>query len=110
MYSGITQAEMAHRLFMSESKYSRKENGRLKIERDEAIRIAKILDLNERTVMKYWISDKLYELMKHDRDLLYEALDIVESNYSNYESCVDMPAKSSSFSTLDERIRHRKKK
>lgn len=84
MYSGITQAEMAKALFMSESKYSRKENGRMKIGRDEALKIAKILDLDESMILRYWMADKLFELMKHDKDVVYDALSIVENNFENY--------------------------
>ena len=110
MYSGITQSKMAEELFMSESKYSRKENGRAKFTKNEALKIAKILQLNERMVLKYWMSDKLFELMCQDKDLVYEALQIVEMNYENYDTCIDVPHKHYSFSSFEERKRHSKKK
>lgn len=110
MYSGITQVKMAELLFMSEAKYNRKEKGLSRISRDEAIRIAELLELNEQSILKYWMADQLYELIKQDKDLVYEALDLVESHFENYETCVEMPSRNSSFSSLDERIKHRKKK
>ena len=110
MYSGITQVEMAKMLFMSETKYCRKENGRAKISRQEAVKMAKILELNENAILKYWMADHLYELMKDDKELVYEALKIVESNFDNFEECVKMPSKNNSYSTLEERLKRRKKK
>ena len=110
MYSGITQTAMAKELFISDSSYSRKENGLISIERDEALKIAKILNLNERLVMKYWMADKLYELMKIDPPLLYDALKIVETNFDDYQNCVVLPKKSCSFSSLKERGNRKRKK
>lgn len=95
---------------MSESKYSRKENGKLKINRDEAVKMARILELNEKTILKYWMADKLYALMKKDKDLVYDAFRIVESHFDDYETCIEMPTKSSSYSSLEERLKHRRKK
>lgn len=110
MYSGITQSQMARELFISESSYSRKENGQMDFERHEALKMAKILDLNEELVMKYWMADKLYELMKTDRVIVYDALKIVEANFDNYESCIEIPKYNSSFSSLNERNLNKKKK
>lgn len=102
---------MAHELFISESTYSRKENGLLKIEWNEAVKIAKILELNDKLLLKYWMADRLYELMKTDKELVYEALKIVEAHYNDYDTCVVVPDKNKSYSSLEERkIRRRKKK
>ena len=101
---------MADYLFISETKYNRKENGKAKIERHEALKIAKILDLNENIILKYWMADKLYDLMKYDKDLFYEAMKIVEMHYDDYETCIEMPSKNYSYSTLEDRFKHRKKK
>ena len=101
---------MADYLFISETKYNRKENGKAKIERHEALKIAKILDLNENIILKYWMADKLYDLMKYDKDLFYEAMKIVEMHYDDYETCIEMPSKNCSYSTLEDRFKHRKKK
>ena len=110
MYSGISQVRMAHELFISESTYSRKENGLLKIEWNEAVKIAKILELNDKLLLKYWMADRLYELMKTDKELVYEALKIVEAHYNDYDTCVVVPDKNKSYSSLEERkIRRRKK-
>lgn len=110
MYSGIKQSEMARNLLMSESNYNRKENGQLKIELYEAIKMAKLLDLNEKVIEKYWLADRLYELMKKDKELVYDALKIVELNFDNYEQCIELPSKNCSYSTLVERMQRRKKK
>lgn len=110
LYSGIKQSEMAAALFISKTKYNRKETGKSKFERHEAIKAANILELNEGVIMKYWMADKLYELMKFDKALVYEALKIVEMNYDNYENCIEMPSKNCSFSSLNERLKHKKKK
>ncbi len=110
MYSGITQVEMARMLFMSETKYCRKENGKAQIDRNEAVKMAKILDINENAILKYWMADHLYELMKNNKELVYEALKLVESNFDNYENCVKLPSKNNSFSSLEERLKRRKKK
>jgi len=110
MYSGIKQSTMAKSLLMSESKYNRKENGLSEIKLQEAIKMAKLLDLNEKIIEEFWLADKIYELMKLDKEQFYEAVKIVELNYDNYEHCVDVPSKNCSFSSLEERLQHRKKK
>lgn len=110
MYSGIKQSTMAKSLLMSESKYNRKENGLSEIKLQEAIKMAKLLDLNEKIIEEFWLADKIYELMKLDKEQFYEAVKIVEMNYDNYEHCVDVPSKNCSFSSLEERLQHRKKK
>lgn len=110
MYSGIKQSTMAKSLLMSESKYNRKENGLSEIKLQEAIKMAKLLDLNEKIIEEFWLADKIYELMKLDKEQFYEAVKIVELNFDNYERCVDVPSKNCSFSSLEERLQHRKKK
>ena len=110
MYSGIKQSTMAKSLLMSESKYNRKENGLSEIKLQEAIKMAKLLDLNEKIIEEFWLADKIYELMKFDKEQFYEAVKIVELNFDNYEHCVDVPSKNCSFSSLEERLQHRKKK
>ena len=110
MYSGITQAKLAQALFISEATYSRKENGQMRVTRNETVKIAKILDLNENMVLKYWMADKLYDLMKDGKELVYEALKIVESNYDNYQQCVEIPGYNNSYSSLDERKQRKRKK
>ncbi len=110
MYSGIKQSTMAKSLLMSESKYNRKENGLSGSKLQEAIKMAKLLDLNEKIIEEFWLADKIYELMKLDKEQFYEAVKIVELNFDNYEHCVDVPSKNCSFSSLEERLQHRKKK
>lgn len=110
MYSGIKQSTMAKSLLMSESKYNRKENGLSEIKLQEAKKMAKLLDLNEKIIEEFWLADKIYELMKLDKEQFYEAVKIVELNFDNYEHCVDVPSKNCSFSSLEERLQHRKKK
>lgn len=110
MYSGITQSTLARALFISDATYSRKENGLLGFERHEALKIAKILGLNEEVVLKYWMADKLYELMKDDKELVYEAIKIVEANYDNYKDCVEIPRYNNSYSRVIERQQRKRKK
>lgn len=110
MYSGIKQSTMAKSLLMSESKYNRKENGLADIKLCEARKMAKLLDLNDKMIEEFWLADKIYELMKLDKEQFYEAIKIVELNYDNYEHCIDIPGKNCSFSSLEERLQHRKKK
>ena len=109
MYAGIPQHKLAEALCVSEATYSRKENGITPFERQEAIKAAKILDLKENVVLKYWIADKLYTLMKSDKNLVYEALQIVETNFENYENCVEIPQYNNSFSTVRDRKQRKRK-
>ena len=106
----MSQAKVAKEMFMSQSKYNRKENGKLKIQRKEAIKLAQILDLNEKVVLRYWMADQLHELMQYDKDLVYEAFKIVEEHFDDYDTLVTLPQRSSSYSSLAERLKHRKKK
>lgn len=110
MYSGITQSHIAKSLFMSEAQYNRKENGQAKITFREAKKMAEILELNERVIEKFWMADKIYELMKIDKELVYDALKIVEMYYDNYDTCIEIPNKNNSYSSLEERMKHRRKK
>lgn len=110
MYSGTTQASMAKEMFMSEAQYNRKENGQSKIELFEAKKMARLLELNENLIKKYWMADKIYEIMKDDRQLFYDALEIVDAHFDNYETCVELPSKNSSYSSLEERLQRRGRK
>lgn len=110
MYSGITQSSISEKLYMSEAQYCRKENGHVKINLREARKIAKILDLDEKVIEKFWMADRIYELMKTNQPLFYESLKIVEMFYEHYDTCVEIPNKNCSFSSLEERMKNRKKK
>ena len=110
MYSGITQSQMAKALFMSESQYNRKENGLVEINLHEAKKIASILDLNENIVEKFWMADIIYALMKIDREMVYDALKIIELHYDNYETCIELPNKNCSLSNVDKTLKKKKKK
>lgn len=110
MYSGMSQTKIAKEMFMSQSKYNRKENGKIKIERGEAIKLAKILDLNEKVILRYWMADQLHELMQYDKNLVHEAFKIVEEHFDDYDNYVTLPQRNSSYSSLAERMKRRKKK
>lgn len=107
MYSCLTQEEMAGLLNISKTKYLRKENGITKINRDEVIKIAKILKLDENKLLTFWMADNIYEIMKKDKILVKEALNVLSEHLDDYETCVIMPNKSSSFSSNNERMIHR---
>lgn len=108
MYSGMSQTKIAKEMFMSQSKYNRKENGKIKIERSEAIKLAKLLDLNEKVILRYWMADQLYELMQYDKDLVHEAFRIVEEHFDDYDTYVTLPKRNSSYSSLAERMKRRR--
>lgn len=110
MYSGTTQLEMSKELFMSEAQYNRKENGHSKIELHEAKKMARLLELNEHVIIKFWMADKIYDLIKIDKELFYDALKIVEYHADDYETCVEIPNKNCSYSSLEERLQRRRKK
>ncbi len=110
MYSGTTQAKMSQELFMSEAQYNRKENGQAKIELHEARKMARLLELSEDIMSRFWMADKIYELMKIDKDLFYAGLKIVEFHFDNYETCVEIPNKDCSYSSLDERLKQKRNK
>lgn len=110
MYACITQKQMADLLNISLTKYQRKENGLTDIEHDELLKIAQILKLDVKTLITYWMADKLYPFIKYDKELVNEALKIIDNHPEDYEFCVAMPAKNKSFSSINERISRRKKK
>lgn len=107
MYSCLTQEEMADLLNMSKTKYLRKENGLAKFERNEVKIIAKILKLDENQLLTYWISDSIYEIMKNDKVLVNDALQVLQEHLDDYEKCVIMPNKSDSYSSNNDRMMHR---
>ena len=110
MYACITQVQMADLLDISASKYLRKENKSCEFTRDEVLKIAKILKLDEKTMLTYWMADKVYSLLKTDKELVGDALKVVEAHLDDYDYCVDMPYRNQSFSSLDERTKHHKNK
>lgn len=110
MYSCITQKQMADLLNISLTKYQRKENGLTEIERNEVQQISQILKLDEKTLLTYWMADNLFALIKQDKELVMNALEIIETHPDDYEFCVNLPIKSQSFSGHGERMRHRKNK
>ena len=110
MYSCITQKQMADLLNISLTKYQRKENGLTEIERNELQQISQILKLDEGTLLTYWMADKLYSLIKLDKELVINALRLIETHPEDYEFYVDLPIKNQSYSGNDERMRHRKNK
>lgn len=107
MYSCMTQDEMASLLNISKTKYLRKENGRSKLNREEVIKIARILRLDEKQLLTFWMSDKIYEIIKTDKDLAKDANDILNEHFEDYETCVIMPNRSESYSSNDKRMSHR---
>lgn len=107
MYSCLTQEQMADFLEISKTRYHRKENGVAKIERNEVIRIARILKLDENLLLTYWMADNIYELIRQDKVLVNDALKILEEHYEDYDTCVIMPNKSDSYSSNNERMLHR---
>ena len=107
MYACMTQDEMADLLNISKAKYSRMENGASKIERHDVIKIAKILKLDVNQLLTYWMADQIHELVRHDKELVKDALDLLEEHLDDYENCVIMPNKSNSYSSNNERIIHR---
>ena len=107
MYSCLTQEEMADLLSISKTKYLRKENGTSKLSRDEVIKIASILRLDEKQLLTYWMADSIYDIMKNDKELVKEALAVLEEHFEDYDTCVIMPHKSDSYSSINERMVHR---
>lgn len=87
-YAFITQRQMANLLGISVTKYHRKENGSCCIERDEVIKIAKILKLNEKDLLTQWMADNLYELVTYDNELMEKALKLVKENLDHYDNSI----------------------
>lgn len=79
------------------------------MERDEVVKIAKILKLDEKRLVTYWMADNLYEFMQYDKELVEEAIGIVRTNFDHYDHSIGMPAHGNSFSSLRERSLRRKK-
>lgn len=107
MYSCLTQKEMANLLNLSTTKYLRKENGNAEFERDEVIKIAHILKLDENQLLAFQMTDSIHKIIKDDKDIAREALKIINEHFDDYETCVIMPNKSDSYSSNNERMMHR---
>lgn len=107
MYSCLTQEQIADFLGISKSKYHRKENGVAKFERHEVIKIAKILKQDENQLLTYWMADNIREFIEQDKELVKNALEIVEKHIDDYDTCIITPTKSDSYSSNIERMMHR---
>lgn len=104
MYSCMTQEEMADLLKISKTKYLRKENGLTKMKREEVVKIAKILRLDENQLLTFWMADNLYEIMKKDKLLVQEALSVLDEHLNDYETTVIMPKRADNYN--NERLTH----
>jgi len=91
LYSGKKQQEMADLLGISISTYCRIENGPSKISRELVKQISKILNINENELMKFWLSDELYDLIKSNPEVASEAVEIVMSHLNDYDTLIMKP-------------------
>lgn len=107
LYSCLTQAQMADLLDISKSNYLRKENGAAKLSRSEVVKISHILRLDESQLLTFWMADNIHDITKNDSDLVKDALALLEEHIDDYETCVIMPKKSDSFSSITERMTRR---
>lgn len=91
LYSGIKQQEMSKLIGISNSRYCKMENGHIKFEKDDVIKIAKILQLDENELIKYWIADNIYDFTVIDKQLTLDAIKIVTTHLNDYETLVKTP-------------------
>ena len=106
LFACLTQEEMADLLNMSKTKYLRKENGTARFERDEVIRAARILNIKEDKLLTFWMSDSIYEIVRHDKRLVAKALFLIRDHLGDYDTSVRIPLKSNSYSINSERLVH----
>lgn len=91
MYSGIKQQDMSKLVGVTNSRYCKMENGHVKFSKDDVIKIAKILQLDENELLKFWIADNIYDLVKFNRKLTLEAIEIVSKHLDDFETLVKTP-------------------
>ena len=60
--------QVAPELEMDTAMLSKVERGERNLKREHVIKIAKILDLNEKDLLKLWLADKVYEVVKDEEE------------------------------------------
>ena len=91
LYSGIKQQDMSKLVGVTNSRYCKMENGHVKFSKDDVVKIAKILQLDENELLKFWIADNIYDLVKFNRKLTLEAIEIVSKHLDDFETLVKTP-------------------
>jgi transcriptional regulator with XRE-family HTH domain len=75
----MLQRQLAAHLDIDTPMYSKLERGERKAKRDQVIKIAKFLQVNQDELLTAWLADQLYELVKNE-ELAINAVEIVQHN------------------------------
>jgi transcriptional regulator with XRE-family HTH domain len=77
--NNMLQRQLAAHLDIDTPMYSKLERGERKAKRDQVIKIAKFLQVNQDELLTAWLADQLYELVKNE-ELAINAVEIVQHN------------------------------
>jgi transcriptional regulator with XRE-family HTH domain len=79
----IPQRKIAAELDIDTATYCKIEKGDRRAKRNQIQILAKILKCKEEMLMKMWLADQVYEVVKNENDA-FEVLNIVQENISTY--------------------------
>ena len=80
----LLQRQVSAALDMDNALYSKIERGDRIAKREHVIKLAELLDGNEEELLKYWLADKVYDLVQSEENV-NDVLNIVSENIVEYK-------------------------
>ncbi len=79
----LLQRQLAAELEIDTPMYSKIERGERKAKREQVIKLAKLLQVDENELLSLWLAGQVYELLK-DENVALHALSFAEKEVRNY--------------------------
>ncbi|MEA4935017.1 hypothetical protein SDC9_112947 [bioreactor metagenome] len=80
----LLQRQVSAALDMDNALYCKIERGDRIAKREHVIKLAELLDGNEEELLKYWLADKVYDLVQSEENV-NDVLNIVSENIVEYK-------------------------
>lgn len=81
--SKLPQRKVAAELDIDTATYSKIENGLYIPRREQVIALSKIFNCTEQSLIKLWLADKIYDVVK-DEEVAEESLNVVKESILSY--------------------------
>jgi XRE family transcriptional regulator len=78
--SGLLQKQLASILDIDVPMYSRIERGDRQAKREQVILLSRIFHIEQDELLSLWVADKVYAVIKNEKDVADKALSIITKN------------------------------
>lgn len=78
--SGLLQKQLASILDIDVPMYSRIESGDRRAKREQVILLSRIFHIEQNELLSLWVADKVYAVIKNEKDVADKALSIITKN------------------------------